>query len=60
VAYTRVLAGGRRVELAIDVANVLDRRNVLDWSLRPDGDALAPYTRTLPGIQPSLRLRVSV
>ena len=61
LAYTRRLGGARRVEVAADVANVLDRRDVLDWSLRPGPDgALAPVTRRLPGAQPSLRVRVSL
>ena len=61
VAATLPLGGDRRVELAVDVANALDRRNVLDWSLHPDaagGVAAAP--RALPGVQPSARLRVSL
>jgi hypothetical protein len=61
LAYSWTLRGGQTVELAFDIVNVLDRRNVLDWSLRPGEDgSLTPYTRTLPGAQPSLRLRVSV
>ena len=61
VAYEQALGGSRRVEVAADVANVLGRRNVLDWSLRPDGaGGLAPLTRTLPGVQPSLRVRVAL
>ena len=60
-AYTRRLGDGRRLELAFDVANVLDRRNVLDWSLRPAGDGgYRAEARTLPGLQPSLRLRITL
>ena len=59
--------GGVRTEIALDVANALDRRNVLDWSLRPAaapapaeaGGTVEAFTRTLPGIQPSLRIRVA-
>ncbi len=59
IALARTVAGAR-VELAADVANVLGRRDVLDWWLHPDADgALVPVTRTLPGRQPSLRLRVT-
>ena len=59
LAWTARLAGAR-AELAVDVANALGRRNVLDWSLRPDaGGELGAVTRTLPGTQPSLRLRVA-
>jgi|GEM_PF-436707 len=60
LAYTRAV-GPSRVELAFDVTNVLARRDVLDWSLRPDGEGgLTPVTRRLPGRQPSLRLRVGL
>ncbi len=61
VAYALPLGDGRRAELAFDVANVLDRRNVLDWSLRPTPDgSLEAEARTLSGVQPSARLRVSL
>ena len=59
-SYSHALGDGRRAELALDVENVLDRQNVLDWSLRPDGEAFGAVTRTLPGIQPSIRLRVTL
>ena len=60
LAWTTSLAGAR-TELAVDVANALGRRNVLDWSLRPDAEGtLGAVTRTLPGAQPSLRLRVTL
>ncbi|MEM7786555.1 MAG: carboxypeptidase regulatory-like domain-containing protein [Bacteroidota bacterium] len=52
---------GTRIEAALDVTNALDRANVLDWSLRPTatGDFEA-VTRTLPGRQPTLRLRIGM
>ena len=59
-SWTLELGPGRRVELALDVENVLDRRNALDWSLRPEGDGVRAVTRALPGAQPSLRLRVTM
>ena len=60
VAYTYELARARRIELAVDVANALDRSNALDWSLRPDGDgAPQAVTRTLSGAQLSVRVRAS-
>ncbi|MGB3543926.1 MAG: hypothetical protein WBA11_13480, partial [Rubrivirga sp.] len=60
-AYTARLGTGQRLEVALDVTNVLDRPNVLDWSLRPGvSGALEAVTRTLPGIQPALRVRVSI
>lgn len=61
LAVTRLLGDARRLEVAADVANVLGRRNVLDWSLRPDGaGGVVPWTRTLPGVQPSLRVRLAL
>ena len=60
-SYTHALGDGRRIELAVDVENALDRQNVLDWSLRPDADGgFEAVTRTLPGIQPSVRLRITL
>ncbi|MEM0962022.1 MAG: TonB-dependent receptor [Bacteroidota bacterium] len=58
-AYTLSLGSSRQLEVAVDVANALDRDNVLDWSLRPAGDSVGAVTRTLPGIQPSARVRLT-
>ena len=59
-AWALPLGDGRRLELAADVANALGRRNALDWSLRPDGAGGAvPVTRALPGVQPSVRVRLA-
>lgn len=60
VAYTREIAGFG-VQARLNLINVLDRRNVRDWSLRYD-EARAAYVRSVrrstPFI-PSLSLRVA-
>ncbi|MEM8600098.1 MAG: carboxypeptidase regulatory-like domain-containing protein [Bacteroidota bacterium] len=60
LAYT-VRVRGMRVEIAAEVANVLGRRNVLDTSLAlSDLDqGSATTVRTYPGVQPSLRVRLT-
>lgn len=40
------------------VVNVLDRRNVYDWSLERTGNTYGTLERTLPGRQPVLSVRV--
>ncbi|PAP76400.1 hypothetical protein BSZ37_08055 [Rubrivirga marina] len=61
LATTLPLGGARRAEVALDVANVLDRHDPLDWSLRPGPDGTPEaVTRDFSGIQPSLRVRVSL
>ncbi len=58
IGYTGTLAR-TRIEVAFDVANLLGRRDVLDWSLRlASGGGAETVTRTLPGRQPSLRVRI--
>ena len=60
VSYSGTVTGAQ-IEVAFDVANVLDRRNVLDWSLQPEaGGGARAVTRTLSGRQPSFRVRVSL
>ncbi|MDX1419029.1 MAG: carboxypeptidase-like regulatory domain-containing protein [Rubricoccaceae bacterium] len=58
--YVRPL-GLARLEVAAEVANVLDRANVLDWSLEPSAQAPGSFERverTLPGLTPSLRVQL--
>lgn len=60
LSYERALGPGR-LEVGAEVANVLDRANVLDWSLEPSAEEPGDFravTRTLPGIAPSLRVRL--
>lgn len=60
VGYERTLGLGS-VQLGLELQNVLDRRNVIDWSLVPDGEgAFVTLARTLPGITPALSLRVTL
>ncbi|MEM7788326.1 MAG: carboxypeptidase-like regulatory domain-containing protein [Bacteroidota bacterium] len=59
LAYAGSL-GGLGVEAALDVANVTNQRPPLDWSLVQQATgAFAVRTRALPGIEPSVRLRLS-
>src|SRR5690606_33087813 len=51
---------GTVVEVRGLVANVLDRRNVYDWSLEPAGDGVAALPRTLPGRHLAFSLRVGL
>ncbi|MEM8559968.1 MAG: carboxypeptidase regulatory-like domain-containing protein [Bacteroidota bacterium] len=60
LAYTARIRGAR-VEVAAEVANVLGRRNVLDTSvvLGRMARGSATSVRTYPGVQPSLRVRLT-
>ena len=58
-AYSRRLAG-TSVAINVDVLNVLDRHNVLDYSLRRVGDTFETVARTGIGIQPVVTLRVGL
>jgi hypothetical protein len=59
LGYTRQVAGAD-VALTLDVLNVLDRRNVLDYSLRriARSERHEAVARTGLGVQPVLTLRV--
>ncbi|MEP0548210.1 MAG: carboxypeptidase regulatory-like domain-containing protein [Rhodothermales bacterium] len=59
VGYSRRVAG-TSVALTVDVLNVLDRANVLDYSLRPVGEGFEAVARTGLGIQPVVTLRVGL
>ncbi|NNF57627.1 MAG: TonB-dependent receptor [Rhodothermaceae bacterium] len=54
--------GPTHLRIGLDVANVLDRANVLDWSLQPtttDGTTqFNPVTRMLPGRSIALSVRI--
>lgn len=67
VTWQRALANGYRVEVGASVLNLLDRRNVLDYSLVPRVDGAASgtdgveYVRTarpMLGAQPTLVVRI--
>ena len=60
VAYEYDLAGAA-IQLRADVINLLDRRNLIDWSLqRPShSNILEKVERRLPGRSVALSLRVS-
>lgn len=58
IAYEHDLAGVA-VQFRADFLNVLNRKNVVDWSLfRDDGGVLRKIERTLPGSTTALSLRV--
>ena len=59
VGYSRRLAG-TNVSLSLDVLNVLDRANVLDYSLRSVGGDVEAVARTGLGIQPIVTLRIGL
>lgn len=50
------------VEFRVDLINLLDRRNTIDWSLRPEqpgeGSEYRIKKRTMPGFSPSISLQV--
>ncbi len=50
------------LELRADLINVLDRRNTIDWSLRPtqpgNTDSYQIKKRTMPGFNPSISVQV--
>ncbi len=48
-------------ELRLDLINVLNRRNTIDWSLYPVGDTedYKIHKRTMPGFNPSLSLQIN-
>ncbi|MCW9707564.1 TonB-dependent receptor [Fodinibius salsisoli] len=49
------------MELRLDLINVLDRRNTIDWSLRPKEESNNEYKiqkRTMPGFHPSLSIQM--
>src|SRR5690625_773639 len=52
------------MELRLDLINLLDRRNTIDWSLRPassgGGDQYEIQKRSMPGFHPSLSLQVNM
>ncbi|SMO58694.1 TonB-dependent receptor [Fodinibius sediminis] len=53
------------LELRLDLINLLDRRNTIDWSLQPmhEGDGGETYEirkRSLPGFHPSLSIRLDL
>jgi len=55
----RTTIRGTRLEAAFEVTNATARANVLDLQLERAPDApLETVTRTLPGAQPSLRIRI--
>ena len=60
-ASWRTRAGNARIETSLDLLNVLDRDNVLDYGLRLGGAGAAweREARTLPGITPLLAVRIS-
>jgi hypothetical protein len=58
LSYVRYV-GRVNVQMALDVVNVLDRRNVVDWSLvRADGGLYRPASRAMPGIAPVVTLDI--
>ena len=59
VGYSRRVAR-TNVALTLDVLNVLDRANVLDYSLRPVGEEVETVERVGLGIQPVVTLRVGL
>jgi hypothetical protein len=50
------------LELRADLINLLDRRNTIDWSLRPtqpgNTESYEIKKRTMPGFNPSVSLQV--
>jgi hypothetical protein len=58
LGYGRRIAGAE-VAFSLDVLNVLDRANVLDYSLRRVGEAYAAVPRFGLGFQPVVTLRVA-
>ncbi|NNE34495.1 MAG: TonB-dependent receptor plug domain-containing protein [Rhodothermales bacterium] len=61
VSYERPVAESI-VRLRLDILNVLNRNNVLDWSLQQSGGGsqFEIDRRTLPGIQPVIALEVNL
>lgn len=53
---------GVNMEIRANLNNVLDRRNTVDWSLRPKGPGGDEYEiqkRTMPGFSPSLSIQMN-
>lgn len=53
--------GRGKMEVRLDLMNVLDRRNTVDWNLQPEstGAPLSIRERRLPGFTPSVSLSLS-
>lgn len=50
------------MEVRLDLINVLDRYNTIDWSLRPEDENSNQYIihkRTMPGFHPSLSIQMT-
>jgi CarboxypepD_reg-like domain len=58
MSYARTL-GGAHVQVSADVINVLNRDNVVDWSLSQAGDTYERIARTMPGLTPVFTIKVS-
>ncbi|MEM1056027.1 MAG: TonB-dependent receptor [Bacteroidota bacterium] len=56
----RQRVGGANLEVAAEVTNALDRANALDWWLRQAETGYEAVTRSSPGIQPALRVRLGL
>lgn len=49
------------MELRLDLINLLDRRNTIDWSLQPiDGDQYEKKKRSMPGFHPSISIQLGI
>lgn len=56
--YRRTL-GLAGMETRLNLTNLMNRKNVLDWTLRPGpGNELEIVERTLPGFHPSMSLKI--
>ena len=56
----RQRVGAARLEVSAEVTNALDRANALDRSLRQTPGGYEAVTRTAPGLQPVLRVRLGL
>ena len=59
LTYDRTLAGVT-IQLRVDLLNVLNRTNVIDWSLASSSAGFTKIDRTLPGLTPSFSLRLQL
>ncbi len=58
VSYARLI-GGAHIQVSADVINVLNRANVVDWSLGQAGETYERVARAMPGITPVVTIKVS-